>query len=119
MQNSFKSEHCATCPLFFKLFNSCPNLAILETGTFQEIFIEFAMSISSAATYFAFFYTLFYGFYSKTIRGFCIGMAVIIQVCACELFKMIERQARPLGACADSFGYPSSHSSFTSTLFTW
>jgi hypothetical protein len=114
-----KAEHCHTCPFIFKLLNSCPNLFLLETGTHQEIFIEFFLATMSAAAYLAFFGTFAFSIMKKTSRGFCLAVAIMIQVCACELFKFVEKQARPAGACADSFGFPSSHSSFVGTLFTW
>jgi len=119
MENRYYAEHCGTCPYFFKLFNSCPNTFLLKTGSLYEISFELLMSLSSSIAYFAFFITMFYALWQKTTRGFCIATIIVIQVVACEIFKAIERQARPYGACADSFGYPSSHSSFASTLFGW
>jgi len=113
------ADHCQHCPKIFKLLNSCPNMSLLVHGTIEEITIETILSVASALAYFVFFFSVLYGFKRRTARGFCIGALLAVQVLACEIFKAIYSQARPKGACASSSGYPSSHASFISTMYTW
>jgi len=55
----------------------------------------------------------------KTLRSFFVLTNILIQQVVCALLKRYFAQARPLGACSTTFGYPSGHSGFASALATW
>jgi len=46
-------------------------------------------------------------------------MNIFIQQIICASLKSVIAQARPVGACSTSYGYPSGHSGFAAAVVTW
>jgi len=112
-------EHCHACLPFFKHLESCPRSFIFEKGELLGIFLEVVWVISSFLPFFLFAVFTIHAFLKKTSRGFFIITNLLIQQIVCGLLKKYFAQARPVGACSTTFGYPSSHSGFAASMATW
>jgi len=119
LKSALLGEHCHTCLPFFKTLESCPRSFVFEKGEVMETFLEILWVISSFLPFFLFAVFVIHSFIKKTSRGFFILVNLLIQQLVCGLLKKYFAQARPLGACSTTFGYPSSHSGFAASLTTW
>jgi membrane-associated phospholipid phosphatase len=83
------------------------------------ILIEVTWVIASFLPFFLFAVIFIHSITKKTSRGFFVITNLAIQQIVCLLLKKYFQQARPVGACSSSFGFPSSHSGFTASMTTW
>jgi len=112
-------DHCNNCPSILREYNSCPRAHVLESGNILEIILEFSWAFTSIFAYILFLIIVFYSFYQRTTRGFSLATLLGGQHVLCIILKEIYIETRPAGACATSFGFPSSHSSFVAALLSW
>jgi len=112
-------EHRNSCFSIFKGLESCPRSHIIQKGELLEIFLEFIWVVSSMLPYLICFAILIHTFTRKTYRSFLIFTNLLLQQIICIALKKYMAQHRPIGACSSSYGYPSSHSGFTSSLAIW
>jgi membrane-associated phospholipid phosphatase len=56
---------------------------------------------------------------TRTARGSLLFIMLVVQNAIGETIKNFIMQVRPEGACSKSFGMPSSHSAFITSLATW
>jgi len=81
--------------------------------------LEFIWVISSFLSFLIFIVMFLHSIMKKTSRGFYMTVNLLIQQVVCATLKKYIAQARPIGACSTSFGYPSGHSGFAASLATW
>jgi len=112
-------SYCGTCSPFFKHMESCPRPHIFEGGEIIEMLLEVIWVFSSALPYLISLGVIIHYLTKRTTRGFFIMTNLLLHTVACGLLKKYFAQPRPLGACSSSFGYPSGHSGYTSSLVTW
>jgi len=112
-------DHCHACLPFFKHLESCPRSYIFEKGEVIGTIFELVWVVSSFLPFFIFAAMFIHSIAKKTSRGFFMITNLLIQQIVCAGLKKIIAQARPLGACSTTFGYPSSHSGFTASMATW
>ena len=112
-------DHCQLCSPFLKRLESCPRSYIFAQGELIGTTLELIWVISSFLPFLIFAIMLTHSIIKKTSRGFFMVVNLAIQQVICALLKKYIAQARPIGACSTSFGYPSGHSGFAASLATW
>ena len=115
-----RNAYCEECPFFFNKFNSCPTKPnFSENGFFENIF-ELIMIFTSAFPYCLVAIIVISSIFIKTTRGFFLTFLVLFQNFICEMvLKNVYEDPRPDGSCGKGFGFPSSHASFSGSLFIW
>ena len=115
-----KNSYCDQCPMLFDKLNSCPTKPNFSENSLIENLIEFSMMFFSAFPYFLLLAIVVFSILNKTTRGFFLTFLLLFQNFICEMIlKNLYEDPRPEGSCGRGFGFPSSHASFSSSLFIW
>lgn len=115
-----RSINCDFCPYLLTKLNSCPIKPHFKDNTLIENIFEIIMMFSSAFPYFIVLIIVIGSIFNKTTRGFFLTFLLLFQNLICEMvLKNLYEDPRPEGSCGKGFGFPSSHASFSSSLFIW
>jgi len=114
------ADYCNTCFSLFKILDSCPRSSVFKDGNSLEDTLEGIWVASSVLLVIIYIAIGLWTFVRRTSRAFFLLLILILQIILNEvILKRIFAQARPIGACATSYGLPSGHSAFAACLATW
>ena len=116
------SSQCLNCEFILKLLDSCPTYQIDQFNDFPQATVWSQIMAYSSVAPFAilpyFFFMIIYWNTYKAQRN--MGLLLAIAIAMNELLiKNLIKQERPVGACADSYGMPSSHAAIMAILFIY
>eukprot|EP00742_Colponemidia_sp_Colp-10_P000452 GILJ01000493.1.p1 GENE.GILJ01000493.1~~GILJ01000493.1.p1 ORF type:complete len:217 (+),score=7.86 GILJ01000493.1:110-760(+) len=113
MEESLMTTLCAHCPAWLRTLESCPLRA--ESDSLGWLMVLFSVIPYLVATLVSICLVMF-----RTTRFFILAVLLLTQQILNEfILKRLYRMPRPNGACATTFGMPSSHSAFAALTFTW
>jgi len=115
------NTYCTTtCNIIFKRLASCPNPKQYPSGDFSDVFVNYLWVFASVLPYIINIGFVFYLVFARSSRVLFLFGALAIQNTLNEhVIKKILAESRPIGACSESYGLPSGHSSFAAGLATW
>jgi len=114
------SAYCTTCNIILKRVSSCPNSDRYASGDFSDVLVNYLWVIASVLPYIINIGFVFYLVFARSSRVlFMFGVLAIQNTLNEHIIKKILAEARPIGACSESYGLPSGHSAFAAGLTTW
>jgi len=109
---------CASCPTLLRILDCCPRFDIFEFDYPGPILLELFWVIASMMPALIFSAMAIHVLAKRTLREILLLANLLIQHIVCAFLKKTFAQARPFGACSNSFGNPSEYSGFAAALAT-